>query len=234
MAKIKFGLVVTDARGKAGGMVYSKNKYGGYVRTKVTPVNPRTTKQQASRAQFGIVSGSWRGISDAQRQQFIEQAPNYSRTNIFGDNAPLTGQALYQKLNNNLLVIGVAMTNTCPPPLTVDGASYTGVALSVGGPTMSLLNLSATAADESIEIFATAPQSSGVNFVGKSKYRLIHVKGNGTAAGTLAVGGFYATVFGIAVADLTVGTKIGFMVKRVSEVNGQPSTELGSINIVAA
>ena len=42
MAKIKFGMMMTDASGKLGGQVFSKNRGGSYVRTKVTPTNPQT------------------------------------------------------------------------------------------------------------------------------------------------------------------------------------------------
>lgn len=53
MAKIKFGMMMTDARGKLGGQVFSKNRSGSYVRTKVTPVNPQTTTQQNSHCVTG-------------------------------------------------------------------------------------------------------------------------------------------------------------------------------------
>jgi hypothetical protein len=55
MAKIKFGMMMTDARGKLGGHVFSKNRSGAYVRTKVTPVNGQTTAQTGVRAIFGAI-----------------------------------------------------------------------------------------------------------------------------------------------------------------------------------
>ena len=55
MAKIKFGMMMTDARGKLGGQVFSKNKGGAYVRTKVTPSNPQTIAQTTRRALFAAI-----------------------------------------------------------------------------------------------------------------------------------------------------------------------------------
>ena len=70
MAKIKFGMMMTDARGKLGGQVFSKNRSGAYVRTKVTPVNPRTAAQPLSRSILGTLSASWSGLTEVQRRSW--------------------------------------------------------------------------------------------------------------------------------------------------------------------
>lgn len=234
MAKIKFGNIVADARGKTGGVVYSRNSYGGYVRQKVTPVNPRSAKQTLVRGLFGGISATWRNLTDPQRQQFIDQAPAYSRVNVFGDNVPLTGSALYQKLNLNLVAGGAATINTVGPPLSLEPSGFDSVTISVGGPTANLVNLAATGADDVIIISATPPQSAGRNFIGRPKFRQLAVKASGTAAGNYNFAADYLATFGIAIADLTVGTKIGISVKRISTINGQPGVEYGTNAIVAA
>ena len=48
--KAKFGSFIVDGRGKVNGHVISKNRAGSYIRTKVTPVNPRSTAQLTQRA----------------------------------------------------------------------------------------------------------------------------------------------------------------------------------------
>src|SRR3546814_20356183 len=70
MAKVKFGALMTDARGKLGGHVFSKNRAGSYLRTKVTPVNPQTSYQTSVRALFGAISPQWSGLSQAVRDSF--------------------------------------------------------------------------------------------------------------------------------------------------------------------
>ena len=52
MAKIKFGMMMTDASGKLGGQVFSKNRGGSYVRTKSTPVNRQSSAQMNVRGIF--------------------------------------------------------------------------------------------------------------------------------------------------------------------------------------
>ena len=52
MAIIKFGMMMTDARGKLGGHVLSKNRGGNYVRTNNVPSNPQSNFQTGVRAAF--------------------------------------------------------------------------------------------------------------------------------------------------------------------------------------
>jgi len=50
VAKIQFGNIVADARNSVGGVVYSRNTWGAYIRQKVSPVQPRTPRQNEMRA----------------------------------------------------------------------------------------------------------------------------------------------------------------------------------------
>lgn len=52
MALIKFGMMMTDARGKLGGHVFTKARNGATIRTKVSPANPQTSAQSLSRSIF--------------------------------------------------------------------------------------------------------------------------------------------------------------------------------------
>jgi len=119
MAKIKFGMMMTDARGKLGGQVFSKNKGGAYIRTKVTPVNPATVAQQLVRAIFAFFSQNWRALTEAQRTAWNAAVSNFTSTDIFADVRTPSGFNLYKKLNQNLLLISAAPIATPPLPQTV-------------------------------------------------------------------------------------------------------------------
>lgn len=101
--KIKWGMMMTDGRGKLGGQVASKNRAGAYVRTKVTPVNPRTVEQQSIRSLFGSIASAWRSLTQAQINGWNEATVNWQRTDIFGDLKKPSGFALFQRLNTGLL-----------------------------------------------------------------------------------------------------------------------------------
>lgn len=118
MAKIKFGMMMTDARGKLGGQVFSKNRSGAYVRTKVTPVNPQTAYQQNSRAILGNLSASWSGLTENQRKRWNDAVEDWKKTDIFGDLKTPTGKNLFTGLNKNNVQAGNPIL--LEPPAKVD------------------------------------------------------------------------------------------------------------------
>jgi len=62
MAKITFAAPVAEARGKVGGIVYSRNTWGAYIRNKVSPVQPRTPAQNLIRAKMTQMAERWRDV----------------------------------------------------------------------------------------------------------------------------------------------------------------------------
>jgi len=174
--KTKFGAIVVDGRGKLGGHVASKNRAGSYFRTKVTPVNQQTSFQLEVRNRFTGISQAWRGIAQTARDAWNAAVSDYARTDIFGDLKNPTGFNLYQYLNNNLSICGVAAITTPPLPeavgvivaesLTAEDATE--------AETLSLVLSGNVPADTYGKVYATAPQSAGISFV-KSEYRLIEV-----------------------------------------------------------
>jgi hypothetical protein len=181
--KIKFGSIVTDGRGKIGGHVASKNRAGAYLRTKVTPVNPQTSAQSTVRNRLSGLSSGWRGLTANQRASWNAAVADFAKTDIFGDLKTPTGFNLYQRLNNNLLLIGEAAIDT--PPLVVAVDAFTSLSLAAEDATvaqaMTLTFAGAIAADHKVKVFATPPLSAGKSFV-KSEYRLVAVLDSGDSS----------------------------------------------------
>lgn len=167
MAKILFGVGVSDARAKLGGHVFSKNRNGAYLRMKVSPTQPRTTNQLNVRSLFGQFSQAWGQIlSDAQRSGWKALASSNPTPDRFGNPQILTGLQFYQRVNRNLSTIGVARLDTAPAGTTVESlisvtltATFTGSVLHLNftptplGPTSHLV------------IFATHCVSPGRSFL---------------------------------------------------------------------
>lgn len=100
MAQIKFGLVVTDARGKAGGVVFSKGRSGAILRVKTSIVNKVSPFQAALRNQTNILMKRFSFVlSDAQRQQWAAFASDVKSADVFGDVRSITPINLYVKCN---------------------------------------------------------------------------------------------------------------------------------------
>ena len=125
MARIKFGMMMTDARGKLGGHVFTKAKSGATIRTKVTPLNPKTSAQSEARSALGANSQAWRTLSETQRLAWNSAAQEVSKTNAFGDTYFPSGKNYFTAVNNNLRNVGSQIL--VDPPALVQMPGLTSV-----------------------------------------------------------------------------------------------------------
>ena len=91
MVKVAAPMLSLEASGTiANSMTFSKWKGRPYVRTRVTPANPRTPKQMGIRAVMAFLARQWANLTDAQQSTWEEKAKqtNVSPFNAFaGTNA---------------------------------------------------------------------------------------------------------------------------------------------------
>lgn len=227
--KIKLGSNIADARGKLNGHVFSKNRYGNYVRNKVTPVNPSTSFQTTVRNRLAGISSSWAGLTAVQRNAWNAAIGSYGKTNIFGDIINPSGKTLHQKLNNELLICGEAVISTPPVPVGVDAFTAISIAIAAGAATAALTYASVIAADHKVKIYATPGLSAGVSFV-KSEYRLLAV----IAAADVSPYSFKAAYEARFGALPAAGQKVFLKVVQVNTETGQAGIALSTSTIVVA
>lgn len=206
---------MTDARGKLGGQVFSKNRAGAYVRTKVTPVNPRTAAQQLSRYILGSLSASWSGLTEAQRRAWNAAVDDWQRTDIFGDLRKPTGKNLFTSLNKELLQSSQNQVLLPPdkvviPNVIIDNATYT-----IAGSTFSIDTVGDSASHE-VQISATPQMTAGTNFI-DDKLRVISYN-KGSLDGQFSFSSDYFAKFGTPV----LGANIWVQIKLIAP-NGQVS-----------
>jgi hypothetical protein len=227
--KAKWGAIVVDGRNKIGGHVASKNKSGAYFRTKVTPVNRQTTRQTATRSLLTTISQAWRGLTQAQRDSWNSAVSNFKKTNIFGDIVTPSGFNLFQKLNNNIITLGGTLVSAVPVVASLDGFTAPSLTYTSGTPALSLAFTAAAGTDHGYKIFATAPQSSGKNFV-KAEYRLIS-HGTTTPTSPLDILSLYTAVFGSVGA---IGKKIFVKIVPIGAISGVEGLAVATSKISAA
>ena len=215
MAKIKFGMMMTDASGKLGGQVFSKNRGGSYVRTKVTPTNPQTSAQSTIRGIFASISSRWSSLTDAQRASFNGFVQAYARTDIFGDLRNPSGKSLFQRLNQNLEISGQAQTDVCNSPTEVPFANLTTASADVTHSAF-LVDYSGDLTGVKAIVWATPQISQGTKFV-KNQLRQIAVL-DGRNAGSENIWAAYVAKFGTPVAGANISVAV-----RVINANGQAS-----------
>jgi len=225
--KIKFGALVVAGSGKIGGHVASKNRAGAYIRTKVTPSNPRTSAQSASRAILGTLSVGWSLLTESQRLGWSNAVSQFATTDIFGDIKNPSGINLYVKLNANLLNSGQGVISDAPAKLEMPFSSIASVIFDVSTPANSFITFTDdTLGAYQILISATKVVSNGTSFV-KNLFRNIGI--SSPLAGELQYGTLFIQKFGTP----SAGDKFFIKVEIVLP-NGQKSTPQTSVVIATA
>lgn len=218
MAKIKYSALVSDMRNKLNGSVLSKNRYGSYVRNKVTPVNPQTSFQLNQRALLSSLSSEWRSLTQSQRDAWAAAAQAQPVTDIFGDNKILSGQAFFVSRNLNLAGNGTAtITNpgvaTEVPFVEILSGEFT---LNAGLIDVAALDISPATipAGFKLVLYATPGYSPGISFV-KNKFRRLGVFTS--REGTVNFDAAFSARFGVP----TAGDKVSVRCALVSNTTGQ-------------
>lgn len=225
MAKIKWGMIVTDGRGKLGGQVFSKNRSGAYIRTKVTPSNPRTPDQMAGRGILGSLSASWSGLTDEQRRLWNNAVDEWAKTDIFGDSRKPTGKNLFTGINKEIEQSGG--TRILVPPVKVVMPELPELKPTIKLATEDFgLGITSVPAGFTLQVSATAPMSQGTTFV-KDKLRVIGYVPAGTVDAN-DLFGFYVEKFG----EPTAGANIHAAVKLVS-TDGQAGVKVSAKVLVS-
>lgn len=217
--KIKWGMMMTDGRGKLGGQVASKNRGGAYVRTKVTPVNPQSLAQSGVRANFSAVSALWRGLTDANRASWNEAVNNWQRTDIFGDLKTPSGFNLFMRLCTPLqnafgdVIIG----SYAPTPVEMPALSEVTATYTTGTDSLDLVTTVENDLDLEqyvYNIYATAPQSAGKSYVKNAFRQIGWVEADGA---TRDISALYVAKFG----TLPMNSNVQIRVQALSRATGQ-------------
>lgn len=146
MAKIKFSALVSEMSGKLNGSVIARGKNYTTLRNRVIPVNVNTASQSAVRQIFASISKNWSLLTEEQRIAWNNAVSQWKGTGIFADELQLTGKALYQKLNNNLLMNGFPGINLPPTKSLFPAVSmeltytFAGGQIQVGGTVRTIDN----------------------------------------------------------------------------------------------
>ena len=213
--KIKWGALVVDGRGKLGGHVAAQNRGGSYLRTKVTPSNPQTTRQTWIRNLFGSISIAWGGLAESAILAWNAAVDEWQSTNIFGDLKKPSGKALYQRLNTQAQVAGYPAIGLPPAKAALPASNVTLVKFDISDGEIAPTGIySGTAA--TVVVYSSGPVSNGTTFV-KNLMRMIAHTGSVAYSPTDVYLGYVAH-FGAPVAGQKV--YLGF---KVVLPNGQAS-----------
>lgn len=188
--------------GSYAGMTASRNRFGQYMRTRASPVQPRTVAQLNQRARMSTNAAAWRALTDGQRAGWLALGLSITRTDALGQSYSLNGFAAYCSVNNNLLDAADAAVSDAPAIVTP--ADLLTVTLTLTAAAVSAA-YTATPLAAGVKLFSwVSPQlSAGRKFNGD--YRLLAVSA-AAAASPAVLTTAYAAKFGTPV----VGNRIFF------------------------
>lgn len=218
MAKVKYSALVSDMRNKLNGSVLSKNKYGSYIRNKVTPTNPQSAAQVAQRAKLATFASKWRTLTEEQRQAWNDAVSGWSRTDIFGDSQNPTGSILHNRLNMTIATAGGTAIVLPPMPLGAPSPTALSVVTDTVASTMEVtFAQTPVPAGMALVVEASPGMSAGIS-VANSQLRIIAVLPATTATGA-DVYAEYVAKYG----SPTIGMKIFYRISMIRIATGEKS-----------
>lgn len=229
MATISFGGGVSEIRGSVNGNTFSRNANGAIMRNRTTPINGRTTRQVSVRGALASIASGWRGLTEVQRQSWIDGAPNYPYTNRLGQPSQYTGQQLYMKLNQSLGQVGAGPIVTCPLPVGLENSNLDSVVFD-DSPTFDFTWAGSLGATNSLQVFCSGPVSNGVMRINSTSLKLVGTYPADDSATGINIMPEYETLFGEPVA----GTKVFVRIEIVSLLTGQREVRVSGAYVCAA
>ncbi len=107
--------LVTAASGSIGGVVFSHNAGGLYMRARTTPTNPNTPRQNIVRAATSNLANRWSNIlTQAARDEWNIYALNTPLINKLGLMSTVSGIAMYIRSNVSRFQAGLARQDIAP------------------------------------------------------------------------------------------------------------------------
>lgn len=213
MGKVKFSFAVSEIRNKVGGVVYSRNRYGAYVRNYAVPTGAASSTQLFARNAFGTSSALWKTLTQSQRNDWQNFATLLSKTDVFNQQYKSTGFAVFMQVNQELQWWGGSIITT--PPILYPMPLLTGLNVALNMSTSNLtwsFDRNNLTSDYAVVELGTLPQSTGVNFF-KNLYRTFGATGNGTMFPLNLYGNFVAA-FGTLISGKRYGCSAYVIDKR--------------------
>lgn len=109
MARITTSALISDIRGKVGGVVFQGGQSGLIARNKTIPVNRRTLAQTQSKKDLFNIQQEWKALTDAQRDDWNLFAATYPVLQKFSTTKTINGQQYFIKYNDYRVRYGLGV-----------------------------------------------------------------------------------------------------------------------------
>jgi len=182
MAIIIPGAMVSQASGRIGGTIFSRNRGGAYVRNGSIPTTVTTPFAQHIKAVTAAQSQAWAGLDAEVQEQWREWATQNPVINRLGQSRTLSGHQAFVQINGRLVYAGFAALVS--PPIGEAPAPFVpGTVTFVDDPLGLKVAFTPTPAPDGVAVqcYAFLANSPGVSYV---RNRLALVTTSAAAAAT--------------------------------------------------
>lgn len=158
--QLLYTAIVAEGSGKLNGTVFSRNAYGPYARTKVSPSNPQTDPQMDVRSKVVTLSQDWATLTDPQRSSWNEFGNTFKSINPFGQAKKIAGIAAFVRSNVPVLLNGDTRLDDAPADFSAESLVVESLAvIAATGLIRVVYTPTPASADTRLMIFATPPIS---------------------------------------------------------------------------
>lgn len=152
--------ILGSLRGSIGDNTFSHNRGGDYVRRRVSPTNPNSTRQQTMRSLLATLASAWSTVlTGPTRAAWNVWAGNQAKEGPLGNSINLTGINAFIWCNTHILDAGDPQINS--PPIIVAPAALNTFSVDISALAVGDVTFTATplAADQRLILFMSLPQS---------------------------------------------------------------------------
>lgn len=115
--KVKYNVLIEDARGKFGSSFVATNtgRGTGVLRTYVSPIQPNSVSQLEQRTRFTTVINGWKQLGSSDRNGWEQYANYRASENVFKQSINKTPSQWFTQINIGRLICEEDITFTAPP-----------------------------------------------------------------------------------------------------------------------
>lgn len=129
MAIMRPGPLAGQLSGRVGGVVFSRNRGGDYIRNGPSPVNPQTARQVLVRNALTAASSEWGDLTADQRKSWAAWAASNPVQNRLGETIRLQPNAAFVWLSSRMVINGDSPAVApplvgAPDPLVTLGGTF--------------------------------------------------------------------------------------------------------------
>jgi len=228
MAKFLPGPVVGQVSGSIGGLTFSHNRFGAFMRSRVKPVVVNTYYTNLQRTFFQQCTSAWKDLVPSNRQAWTTWAQNNPFTDRMGNSQILTGHQAFMSCS----ITAQRINGTFPvnPPCVPRPAPLTMISLnlSIGAGVTYNFQPTPMTGTQALQVDASLVNSPGITVV-KSMFKRI-LYGGYTVSSPQNMASQLADRFG----TLAPGQNLTISVAVADGVTGLLSTPLLKSGILTA